>query len=182
MPANTNVQVSRARAHSLSKAKPTARPINENAAQGKIGNNQACGVPRLCTPSMYDSKGQGSRDGRHAVHSNGVSREIRIPVLAAFQISKARDLRLNDITPQHSRPINIIESPIVLSTSTRSRSDQGAQGNAIRYSCRRNSNPSPKISAPRRIVVFAISFAGTSFLRSLSVTSANEMPARNRNN
>ncbi len=84
-------------------------------------------------------------------------------------------------TAQHITPMSIIDSPMVLSTSTRTRSLFGAHPQAITYSCTRNSSPYTKISAPRKIVVRAISADGTSFRHSFSVTSANEIPARNRN-
>ncbi len=57
-----------------------------------------------------------------------------------------------------------MERPIVLSTSTRSRSLFGAQPQETTYSCRRNSRPKPKISAPRRMVVRAICAGGRFFL------------------
>ena len=49
-------------------------------------------------------------------------------------------------------------------TSTRSRSVQGAQGRPSTNSCKRNSKPKPKISAPRRMVVRAISIGGRTLL------------------
>ena len=77
--------------------------------------------------------------------------------------------------------MSIMERPMVFSMSTRSRSLSGAQPQAMRYSCRRKSRPKPKISAPRRIVARAICAGGRFFFHSFSVTSANEIPARNKN-
>ena len=57
-----------------------------------------------------------------------------------------------------------------------------AHPHAMAYSCNRNSSPSPKISAPLRMVAMAIVFADNPFCRSLPITSAHEIPARKRNN
>ena len=84
-------------------------------------------------------------------------------------------------TIQQVSPISIIETPMVLRISTRSKSVHGAQPQAIKYSCSRKSNPRAKISAPRRIVLRAIGPGATPLRISLSVTSANEIPARKRN-
>ena len=92
-----------------------------------------------------------------------------IPTLAAVRPSANRvcDPELNRKTTQQTTPINIIERPIVLRISTRNKSLHGAQPQAIRNSCSRNRRPSPKISAPRRIVVRAIWPAGRPFCRKL---------------
>ena len=47
-------------------------------------------------------------------------------------------------------------------------------------SCKRKSKPSPKISAPRRMVVQAIWLGCNPFCRSLLTTNASETPARKR--
>src|SRR5580704_14872665 len=128
--------------------------------------------------------GHGSQSGRQLVHNGGVRSEISdaVAVDAAMIANRVRSTRWIVKTSQHSRPIIIIERPIVLSTSTRSRSLSGAQPSAITNSCSRKSNAKPKISAPRRIVDRAISAGGRFFFHSFSVTSAKEMPARNKNN
>src|SRR5579872_1426413 len=124
--------------------------------------------------------GHGSQCGRQLVHSRGVRSEIPMATPDAL---KAGATRVGDRrkTIQHSKPINIIERPIMLRMSTRNKSLHGAQPQAITNSCRRNKRPTPKISAPRRIVVHAIFPGGVSFWRILSVTSAKEIPARKRN-
>ncbi|OLB16625.1 MAG: hypothetical protein AUH16_12885 [Acidobacteria bacterium 13_2_20CM_57_7] len=66
-------------------------------------------------------------------------------------------------------------------TSTRSKSVHGDHGYPNANSCTRNSNPMPKISAPRRIVCLAIAFRAIPFSRNFSVTSANDTPARKIN-
>ena len=101
---------------------------------------------------------------------------------AAPRTCRMWDVELTLSTIQHMTPISIIETPIVFRMSTRSRSLHGAHPQAMRYSCKRNNRPSPRISAPRRIVVSAIAFGVAPFCRNLSVTRANEIPARNRNN
>ena len=77
-------------------------------------------------------------------------------------------------------PISMIEMPMVFRMSTRSKSVQGAQGMPSTYSCTRNSRPSPRISAPRRIALRAIWFAPIPFSRILPDTRAIETPARKR--
>jgi len=84
-------------------------------------------------------------------------------------------------TTQQTRAISIMEMPITFSTSTLSRSVAGDQGSPLTYSCTRNSNPKPRISAPRFSVVRPISSAEVDRCQSLSVTSANEIPAKKRN-
>src|SRR5579862_8523573 len=80
IPAEANTSASRDRAQSLCRMNPMANPAKAKAAQGKTGNSQACGVPRLCTPFTYDSIGQGSQFGRHVVHSGGVSKAIEAAI------------------------------------------------------------------------------------------------------
>src|SRR5690348_611099 len=103
---------------------------------------------------MYDSSGQGSQSGRQVVHSRGVNNEIvrATPTAAHPVVTLQFDLATRSTAQQH-RPISTIERPMVLRMSTRSRSVQGAQGKAMAYSCSLNSKPSPRISAPRRMVV-----------------------------
>jgi hypothetical protein len=110
------------------------------------------------------------------VQSGGVAIAIPVAMIAARIVFAAR-VRVSLL----ATPISIIETPIALRTSTRSKSVQGDHGWPSTNSCTRNSNPKPKISAPRRIVVSAISFAETPFARMRSVTSANETPTRKRN-
>src|SRR5438093_8530091 len=134
---------------------------------------------------MYDSSGHGSQCGRHVVHSSGVSKAIVRAIAAAApdktSLGRRESPAAHKSSPQLA-PMSIMEMPMVLRISTRNRSLHGAQPQEIRYSCARNSSPKPKISAPRRMVVRAICEAARSFCRSLSTTSANEMPARNKNN
>src|SRR5207245_4063863 len=59
-------------ANSVNNQNPTANPTNANAAQGKIGNNQTCGLSKMCTPFTYDSIAHGKNLGRQDVHSAGV--------------------------------------------------------------------------------------------------------------
>jgi hypothetical protein len=82
---------------------------------------------------------------------------------------------------QHKTPISIMESPRIFSTSTRRRSVQGDHGYPSANSCKRNSNPSPKISAPRRIVCLAMALRSIPFSRNFSVTSANDTTAKKIN-
>src|ERR1043165_9099800 len=108
-------------AQSLKSTKPTANPTKANALQGKTGNSQACGSPRLCTPLMYDSMGHGSQRIRQVVQSNGVINEMADATTTALVpntiLRLEEPLETNNIT-QHRIPIRIMESPMVLSTST----------------------------------------------------------------
>src|SRR5215813_8857423 len=58
--------------------KPTARPANAKAAQGKRGKSQGCGSLKMWTPLTYDSRGQGRNFGRCVVQKGGVSIATRV--------------------------------------------------------------------------------------------------------
>ena len=64
-----------------------------------------------------------------------------VPAAASASANLVRSPRPVASTSQHTTPISIIERPMVLSTSTRSRSLLGAQPQAMRYSCSRKSSP-----------------------------------------
>ncbi len=167
----------------LNNKNPIASPAKANALHGKMGNNHGCGSPRLWTPLMYDSIGQGSQRIRHVVQSSGVSNDMPAATTTALKLKMSRGLfcLVTVNTIQHMTPISIMERPMVFSTSTRSRSLHGAQPQAMRNSWRRNKNPKPRISAPRRIVVRATWLAEAPFCSNLPVTSAKEIPAKNKN-
>src|SRR5579862_8648350 len=75
-PASSKAADSRARAQSDSSTDPAASPTNAKAAHGKIGNSHDCGVPNVCTPSMYDSSHHVRECGRQVVHNGGVKMVI----------------------------------------------------------------------------------------------------------
>ena len=75
-------------------------------------------------------------------------------------MNRVGPLRLRAGTAQQTRPMRIIDKPIVLRMSTRNKSVHGDQPQASTYSCTRSNKPSPKTSAPRRIVVLAICCTG----------------------
>ncbi len=152
----------------------------------------------IATPVAYQkyarhrynvSMGHGRNRGRQVVQISGDINEIVIPATVAkkiFQIRKALPpLAARDPNKlpaiQQTTPINIIETPIVFKISTRNKSVHGAPPPPSNHSCTRNSNPSPRISAPRKIVVRAITFADAPRSRILSVINAKEIPARNKN-
>ncbi len=88
------------------------------------------------------------------------SRPAKIPRVreAATDCCSAGALAgLRSALSQQRTPINIIERPRVLRISTRKRSVHGTQWKPSAYSWTRKSSPKTKISAPRRMVVFAIS-------------------------
>jgi hypothetical protein len=137
----------------------------------------------LWTPLIYDSIGHGSQRGAHVVHNIGVSSEIDRAVADATTQPKSRarifPLKASDI--QQTSPNSIIDMPMVFRTSTRNKSVHGAHPQAITYSCKRNKNPSARISAPRRIVVLAMEAEDVPFCLNLSTTRATEIPAKKRN-
>src|SRR5581483_1702209 len=127
--------------------------------------------------------GQGSQCGAHVVQSSGVNNEIDRQMAVARVPIEARlsSFPLNASAIQQVNPSNIIDTPITFSTSTRNKSVHGAHPHAITYSCKRNKNPSARISAPREMVVLAISAGVVPFRSNLSITKAIEIPAKKRN-
>ncbi len=113
------------------------------------------------------------------VHIQGVITATNAAATKPAAIDLLRDF--SDVpasVAQHSTPINIIDSPKMFSTSTRSKSVHGESGKPSTNSWTRNNSPNPKISAPRKIVVRAIALRATPFSRSRCVAIADEIPAK----
>src|SRR5947208_14286612 len=128
-PINRKFQASCRFANSVNNQNPTANPTNANAAQGKIGNNQTCGLSKMCTPFTYDSIAHGKNLGRQVVHSAGV--KIATAAAAPTANTKLRVLLAADAPNpdnQYNIPSTIIEMPRMFSTSTRNRSVHGEIG------------------------------------------------------
>src|SRR5262249_28047779 len=115
------------------------------------------------------SIGQGSQLGRKVVQIGGVSNAIAAAVARAPAIPRCRDLATwlaglarfpfagsfsatvalfdcacgKEAVSQHRAPINIIDRPRMLRTSTRSKSVHGDHGYPRANSWTRNSSPSP---------------------------------------
>src|ERR1700722_8552620 len=85
-PATVNARDSFFRAQSNSKNEPTAKPANANAAHGKMGNSQGCGLSKVWTPLMVDWSHQTSECGRQLVHKGGVSKAIAAAQMMAVKI------------------------------------------------------------------------------------------------
>src|SRR2546428_2414606 len=110
-------------AKSENRKKPTASPAKANADQGNNGKSHGCGSLKMWTPLIYDSMGHGRNFGRCVVQSGGVA--IATITAAKIPATKVRILAApTDPSPlaQHSAPMSIMESPRMISTSTRSKS------------------------------------------------------------
>ena len=81
---------------------------------------------------MYDSRYQGSHEGRQVVYNAGVANAITAVAAKASAMFPARDC-----ANRQTIATKTIESPIVFRMSTRSRSVHGAQGSPNKYSCNR---------------------------------------------
>src|ERR1700722_11940956 len=71
-PVTPNAVLSCSRAQGEKIRNPNANPANANATHGNAGKSQGCGVPKLCTPLIYDSRYHGSQRGRCVVQRGGV--------------------------------------------------------------------------------------------------------------
>ena len=164
-------------AHSLNSKNPTASPANANAAQGKIGKSHGCGLSRLCTPLIYDSRNHGSQRGRQVVHSGGASIAIARPRQQPPPHSPRRALRqpANQRPSTRSRRRSHSECPRAASRST------ATTAIPARIPARETAAPAPRFPRPAGWSLRAICFASLPFLRMRSVTSATEIPARKRN-
>src|SRR6478609_11529594 len=98
-----------------------------------MGNSHGKGFPCVWTPSKYVSTNQGSHVMRW-VQTMGVANDTA----SADDADKAANLG-HDVARLHTIPISISDTPMQFSTSMRNRSVHGAQCQAMKYSCRRNS-------------------------------------------
>src|SRR5271163_992325 len=98
-PITVNAISSRRLAKSVNRKKPIASPANANATHGKIGNSHGCGLPKTCTPLMYDSSGHGRNFGRYVVQTSGAAIATNVAEISAPAIPHFRDLLTSDALP-----------------------------------------------------------------------------------
>src|ERR1700747_2847643 len=82
-PDTTNAVVPCSRTQGEKIRNPNANPANANATQGNAGKSQGCGVPKLCTPLIYDSRYNAIQRGWCVVQRGGVTSTMSAPATIA---------------------------------------------------------------------------------------------------